>query len=449
MKQSYLIIIVVGALIFLAFSFLYPAFKILSGYSAKNMCSCVFIGGMTEQQVLNEDLGYGLFNWASNQVDRNKKQVKSSVFGLQEQTAVFRENLGCALIHEIPKDSLYQLKASGGSVKEDTLYSWPNKTDSISLLTGDQKIKLEKAMNWAFDHSDGSIKNTRAALIIYKRELIAEQYGEGFDHQSRMQGWSMTKSITSVLYGILYDNGLFQLNDPLEFIQQPEISIENLLQMSSGLEWEENYAWKSPVTTMLFESDTVAMAAMNTTVTNNPGTYWEYSSGTSNMLAYGLRSWFPDQGSYLSFPYDSLFNSLGMTSMIMETDASGHFVGSSYSWATARDWAKFGVMLCNDGKWNGKQIVSQEWIDFVTTPASASNGLYGGHFWLNAGGRYNTLPKDSYSCDGFNGQRIQIVPSMELVIVRLGLTYNPGDFQFNEWFGLIVDALNVKSPENG
>lgn len=421
---------------------LMPSLKIATGYAAKNLCSCIFVGGMSEEKALAEDLGYGPISYTSSVVDYEEKLTKTTMFGMHEQTAVYRDGLGCALIHKMSAEQARRIPAPSAVDKLDSISDWPGVKDSVDHLMPEKLSELENAVDWAFTEEGEQVKNTRAVAIVYKGQLLTDRYAGGFDETSRFQGWSMTKSITAMLYGILYDNDLLDLKEPLEFLNQPEISIENLLQMSSGLDWDENYVQRSAVTRMLFESDTVALPAAEVPLAKPPGTFWEYSSGTSNLLAYGLRQWRKDPEQYINFPYDSIFRKIGAYSMVMEPDASGHFVGSSYSWATAQDWAKIGTLLANEGAWQGEQIISKEWIDWMRSEATASDGQYGGQVWLNVGGKYKNLPSDAYSMDGFNGQKVMIVPSKDLVIVRMGLTFKPGDFDFDAWFEMILNAID-------
>lgn len=172
-----------------------------------------------------------------------------------------------------------------------------------------------------------------------------------------------------------------------------------------------------------------------------PNDHWEYSSGTSNILMTAMRVYFKSTDAYIRYPYENLFYKIGAYSMIMETDAKGNFVGSSYIWATARDWVKIGQLYLQDGNWTGNQLLSKEWVEFVQQEAPNSNGIYGGHFWLNKGKRYRDALADMYSLERFQGQRIFIIPSKELVIVRLGLTYNRADFDFNQWLVKIIQVV--------
>lgn len=171
-----------------------------------------------------------------------------------------------------------------------------------------------------------------------------------------------------------------------------------------------------------------------------PTEIWNYSSGTSNLLSGILRKQFDSHQQYINFPYTALIDKIGMTSMIIETDQTGNFVGSSYAWATTRDWAKFGILYLNKGQWNGAQLFDEEWISYITTPTEHSDGTYGGHFWLNAQGKFPDAPKDMFSANGFQGQRVFIIPSKDLVVVRMGLAEEP-DFNINKFLKNVLAAF--------
>jgi len=222
--------------------------------------------------------------------------------------------------------------------------------------------------------------------------------------------------------------------------ERSKITLHNLIQMNSGLEWEEDYGKISDVTKMLFLADDMAKIQLEKPATFEPNTHWNYSSGTTNLLSGILRRQFQNHQDYLDFWYASLIDKIGMHSMLIEPDMAGNFVGSSYGWATARDWAKFGLLYLHEGNWNGEQIFDKSWAKYVATPTPTSNGKYGGHFWLNAGGKYIDVPKDMYFCGGFQGQKVIIIPSKDLVIVRFGLTEDE-DFDFNGMMSGIISSI--------
>ena len=208
-----------------------------------------------------------------------------------------------------------------------------------------------------------------------------------------------------------------------------DITLHQLLQMSSGLEWEEKYHLPSYATTTLFSAYHASDPAIHTTLVNQPGEEFIYSSGTSNIISRIIRAQI-DTGEYYRFPYNELFYKIGMLHTTLETDPAGTCVGSSFSYGTARDWARFGLLYLNNGVWGSEQILPEGWVDYTTTPAPhAELRPYGAHFWLNAksakGKRiYPSAPPDLYWADGFNNQKIFIIPSLELVVVKLSASQN-------------------------
>jgi CubicO group peptidase (beta-lactamase class C family) len=185
--------------------------------------------------------------------------------------------------------------------------------------------------------------------------------------------------------------------------------------------------------------------ASNKPLTGRIGRDWSYSSGTTNILSRGLRLAINNDREYWSYPYEALFKPLGMASAYLETDSSGNFVASSLGWASARDWARFGLLYLNKGAWNGKQILQKGWIQHATTPSKGSKKGYGAHWWLSSKRRRPDLPRDSYSAEGYEGQLILVVPSSKTVIVRLGQTPKRISFNPNNFGALILSALNAQT----
>ncbi len=421
---------------------------IVSGYAAKNMCSCVFVAGMEEEKVTEEDLNFDMLSLASTDVDYSARTVTASVFGLNAKTAYYKENTGCMLTNKISPEEIYQYNPTQKSVKYDSLENWFSYIDTVEHLSKAQLTNLDKVLKKAFIEKDSNVhlKNTRATIVLYKGQLVGEQYAPNFDKNSRLMGWSMTKSLTATMLAMLADEGKIDLTKPTNISawqkdDRKHITWVQLLHMNSGLRWKENYAEISDAVIMLFNSDGIGEYATQIPLEHKPNQHWEYSSGTSNILATAMHSYFNSTDEYIDYIYTNLFYKIGMYSMIIETDAKGLFVGSSYSWATARDWAKIGQLYLQNGNWAGEQILTKKWVDFVQEEAPNSDGIYGGHFWLNKGGRYPDLPRDMYSLDGFQGQRVFIIPSKELVIVRLGLAYKSADFDFNGWVKEIITSV--------
>jgi CubicO group peptidase (beta-lactamase class C family) len=179
---------------------------------------------------------------------------------------------------------------------------------------------------------------------------------------------------------------------------------------------------------MLFNSADAAHYAADKPLTRPPGEKWYYSSGTTNIISRIIRSTFgKDYQAYIEFPFVSLFQKIGMYSVVMETDPSGTYVGSSFAYATARDWARFGLLYLQDGIWNGERILPQGWVNFSSSRTEVSNrGCYAAHFWLPARDNSDARLKSMYFASGHDGQFVNIIPDYDLVVVRLGLSKRGG-----------------------
>jgi hypothetical protein len=280
---------------------------------------------------------------------------------------------------------------------------------------------------------------TRAVVVVYDGQLIAEHYADGFNNKTKLAGWSMTKTVTGALIGILAGKGKLLVTTPAPVPEWQSdgdprhyISIENLLQQRSGLDFDEVYYRKSDATKMLFQKSDMAAFTASHPLKFKPGSVFHYSSGNSNILSRIIRQTVGDSV-YVCFPYNELFYKIGMYSAVLEPDPSGTFVGSSYMFASARDWARLGMLFLNDGVANNKRILPEGWVAKSTKAVSPDKRGYGYQIWLNTGidssvKHYPSAPSDMFYADGFEGQFIFVIPSKKLVIVRLGLTpYNNFD----------------------
>jgi hypothetical protein len=218
-----------------------------------------------------------------------------------------------------------------------------------------------------------------------------------------------------------------------------EITINDLMHMSSGLKWNEDYGDVSDVTNMLYSERNCYQSAIKAPFEKKPNAVWKYSSGTANILSGIVRITLKNDSQYFEFPYNELFRKIGMNSMVLETDANGYFVGSSYSYATAKDWAKFGQLYLQNGVWKGDTILPKGWVEYTKTSADAANGQYGAQFWLNRSRALPDIPEDMFSCQGHRGQRIFIIPSRQLVVVRMGFSENK--FDHNQFLKMILNAF--------
>lgn len=410
--------------------FLYPKLFIISGYAAKNLASHHYLTKRSVDDIHKSDNGIKNINLSEGHLDKTKKTATASVWGLQKRSAVYRPGLGAAVMNPESLDSKNIKKPNRVQPFIDKPYPFGHQKAKDTLFPEIDYDLIEKAVQNAFtDKKDEQTpKNTRSLLILYKNHIVAEKYAPGFDKETPMIGWSMTKSLVATLFGVLEKEMGFDKYQKLEVFPEwlkddrKNINTHHLLQMTSGLEWDENYAVVGDVTKMLFEDNDMSTRAIQKPLEHQPDEYFNYSSGTSNILSAILRAHFDTEQSYLDFPYQTLIDKIGMYSTIIETDPSGLYVASSYAWANTRDWAKFGLLYLNNGNWDGEQILSKEWINYVKKPSVASNGEYGAHFWLNQGDYIKDAPKDLYYADGYQGQRVFIIPSKDMVIVRTGLT---------------------------
>ncbi len=433
----FVLLIILGFAVF----FNYPKLTIISGYASKNMASTHFIAHRSVEDITAHDNNVPLISLAETQL--GKQEVTATVFGLKERTAICRQGLGCALVNDAYDPSLKLPIPKRTQTANGLPFPYGNQGVIDTTFAKVDYDLLQKAIEGAFD--DNETQKTRTVLVAYKNHIIGEKYVEGFSESTPILGWSMTKSVLATLYGILEYQNELNVSDPAPIAEwqndeRKNIGLNHLLRMQSGLAWDEDYANISDVTEMLFLDADMTTKQAGKAAIAAPEEVWNYSSGTSNLLSGILRDHFGTHQVYLNFPYTALIDKIGMHSMLIETDMEGNFVGSSYGWANTRDWAKFGLLYLNRGNWNGKQLFDPLWVDYVSKPTDHSEGTYGAHFWLNAGGKYPDVPKDLYSANGYQGQYVFIIPSKDLVIVRTGLAEAP-DFDVNGFLKEVVRAI--------
>lgn len=406
----------------------------------------MFIDQRGQEFTQLNDNNFSPIDMAQSSVDLDMKTASATVFGLKARTAIYREGLGCVLIpkHMEVTDILRAEKPKRTLEPGPLPYPYGEATQKDTVFTSVDYQQIHQVVDNAFKNS--SVQKTRSVLVIYKDQIIAERYADSLNRHSRLLGWSMTKSVLATLYGVLsFDRG-FQIDQPVKIEawkddERAKITYADLLHMNSGLEWVEDYAEISDVTEMLFQADNMAKAQVAKLPAYPPNTHFSYSSGSTNLLSGLLRNEFDSYSEYLNFPYKRLIDRIGMHSMVLETDAAGNFAASAYGWATTRDWGKFGLLYLHQGNWNGDQVFDKRWVKFVTTPSPNSNNEYGGHFWLNTPQKLPDAPMDTFYADGFQGQRVYIVPSKDLVVVRMGLA-STEYFDFNAFLSGITQAVN-------
>jgi CubicO group peptidase (beta-lactamase class C family) len=441
---KYSLLLLVLAIIYIVYTN-YPRLNIISGYSAKSMSSSVFLAERTLEITDKQDNNFSPINIAEDNVNVEEKSATASVYGFMKRKAIYKEGIGSILVLDDFEEDTKFLVPNRIKLTNNLPYPYGDAAQKDTIFSTINYNELQTAVSNAFDVNDEYIKKTRAVVVLYKDQIIAEKYAKGFDKNSKILGWSMTKSITSAVLGVLEKQGRIDVNQTNLFPEwendeRSKITLNNLLQMNSGLEWNEDYNTMSDVTKMLFLAKDMSKSQKEKPLTGKPNNSWNYSSGTSNLVSGYIRNQFKTHQEYLDFWYAELIDKIGMNSMLIETDLTGNYVGSSYGWATPRDWAKFGLLYLHKGNWNGEQIINEAWVNYTATPTNGSNGEYGAHFWLNAGGVYPNAPKDIFSCNGYQGQRVFIIPSKDMVIVRMGLTEN-SDFNFDKFLSEILASI--------
>jgi len=439
--KYFFLFLFLGALAYGADYFVNRA-PIFTGYAAKDLASWTFLTNRTKADIEKHDLNFFPVNLSHNVIDYKQKTVTGTFMGTAKQVAVYREGLGCTLLADADIKEVMKQKMTVKPLPEDAkdIY-WPmgdKLRDTIPPVVNMNKLKA--AIDSGFNSG-----NTRAIVVAYDTLMMREKYAHGFNKDTRILGWSMSKSITSSLIGILSGEGKLDVKAPAPIKEwandkRHKIRLEDLLHQASGLQWNEDYSDISDVTIMLYQKGNMAKYVINKPAEYPPDSVWYYSSGNSNVISEIIRRTIGNDQDYWNYPRNVLFNKIGMRSAVLETDASGNFVGSSYTFATPRDWARFGLLYLQDGTWQGKRILPKGWVKYTTTPVKCSDNQYGVQFWLNKGTQEVKGYPDIYYCDGYHGQRVFIVPSKDVVIVRMGLNGH-GEFDYNKFVTHILDAF--------
>jgi len=458
-----ILIVVLGAFAW----FLNNALPLGTGFAAKYLCSSTFISQRNPEIVFKEDLApiNPLSLAIDYQVHRQQKSVSADAFGFFRAKAIYLDGCGCSLVigtteEDMRRQAFYRPPAKYVKPSRRNDIAWPDGSrgpvDPASM--GIDPGKLNMALEAAFaEPGPAKPKKTRAIIVVYDGRLVAERYAPGFHKDMPLLGWSMSKSVTNALVGIQVKKQWLDIKAqaPVPEWQndgnhRPKITIDQLLRMSTGLKFEESYIPPDDTTRMLYESYDFAAYAAVRPMEAEPEAKWNYSSGVANIIARIVRQTAEkNDPSYYNFLRSELFDKIGMYSALMEPDPSGTFVGSSYTFATPRDWARFGLLYLQDGEWNGERILPQGWVKYTATPTPlAPQGEYGALFWLNAGSptnpgdrRWPRAPRNAFAATGFQEQKVIIIPSKKLVLVRFGATSDRKAWNTDEFIANVLAAL--------
>lgn len=400
--------------------YLSPIAPIATGYAAKTTCSGHFVSGRDAVDVSGDLPDNPLVPLLRTSTDEAAGTVSTTLLGLWGSTAWSTPGLGCTL------------------ADDDPAFTPPTGTPAATSLpeqsTDDPAVAAALDEAFAEDLPDGAAKRTRAVVVMQDGRIVAERYAGGFDEQTALLGWSMGKSVANAVVGRLVHEGGLQLDQAdlrpeWSGDTRAEITLDQLLRMSSGLAFQEVYDPDTDATTMLFRPGDTAAFAARKPLEADPGTRWSYSSGTTNIVCEVAAEAAGVPGAAL-VP-ELVLEPLGMESAVMELDSSGDPVCSSFMYATARDWARFGQWFLQDGMWEGEQLLPDDWVEYSTTPVELeTEHPYGAHWWLNEGPdgdlRMPQAPADAFWASGNEGQQVVVLPSQDMVVVRLGLSQDVG-----------------------
>ena len=432
---------------------------------AKLMCSAVFVSGFDAdfaRQTLGDSNALAAVAHRAKSsmpvVDRKRREVRITTKGGLTRTARYYGDQGCVSIPEGATGIAFKPKVVTRNVANAATTAWPM-GDMVSpgAANGLDVTKLRAAVDAAFAPDDAL---TQAFVVTWKGQIIAERYGAGATAATPLEGWSMGKSIAASLIGVQMQQGIYSLSQaaPIPEWQSAgdkrrEIRIRDILNMASGLrvraEQDPDYAYDGgyPDHWFYYTGNNAFAYAASRPQQWAPGVVGRYRNTDPVLINYLIRLGVEKSGGdYLTFPQRELFDRIGIRSAVLETDASGNFLTQGYDLMSGRDWARLGNLYLQDGVWNGTRILPEGFVKFVSTlaPAWMADGrpIYGGLFWINGDGGM-PIPKDSYYMAGAGGQYTIIIPSHDLVVVRLGryAGSRPGATSLNRALAQLVAAV--------
>jgi CubicO group peptidase (beta-lactamase class C family) len=423
------------------------ALQIATANVAQTLCADVFVSGLAPDRVFAENIApmQGMrivLPHLRYTVDTAQRTVTAQWHGRFTSVATYYPGYGCALPTMTPDAATLQAAREVVS---------PATTSAAPIVNTDPAIVDALARAFA-EPASGPRRNVHVIVVLHDGKIIAERYAAGFNPDTPQLGYSMSKSVVNALLGILVRQGKLDMHAPapVQAWQAPDdprqhITLDQLSRMTSGLDLTEDDSGFDPVSTMLFLRRDMAAYAADATLRIPPGTQWEYTSGNTLILGGVLRDAVGSGApGLIRFAHRELFDPLGMHHVLMEFDGAQTLIGSTRIYASARDWARFGELYLDDGMLDGRRILPEGWSAYVSRQTLDS--IYGAGFWTNTGTEADGshiiagMPGDAYFASGMNGQRIVIVPSRRLVIVRLGSTLDPPNFDMRGLVRLINDV---------
>ncbi|WP_426689807.1 serine hydrolase domain-containing protein [Rhodanobacter ginsengiterrae] len=424
------------------------ALRVATANVAQTLCAGVFVSGLAPERVFAENIAplrgmRILLPHLHYTVDTARRRVSANWRGRFVAEASWYPDYGCALPTTTPDAATLQAAHAAASAS--------------SVAEAPPVVSANRAINDALAHAfaepaSGPRRHVHAIVVMHEGTIIAERYADGFDPQTPQLGYSMSKSVVNALLGILARQGRLDMamRAPVAAWQDPadprhDITLEQLSRMTSGLDLTEDDSGFDPVSTMLLLRRDMAAFAAEAKLRVPPGTQWEYTSGNTLILAGVLRDKVGGGApGLIRFAHRELFDPLGMRHVRMEFDGAQTLVGSTRIYASARDWARLGQLYLDDGVVDGRRVLPAGWV--ADASRQTLDSLYGSGFWTNTGTGADGshiiagMPPDAYFASGLNGQRILIVPSQQLVIVRLGATLDPPNFDMRGLVRLVNEV---------
>jgi len=451
-----------GVLIWAVFQ-LRTVVDVACGYKSKVLCTAIFGSGRALDPQHADEIAadsYWLLRPFTAGVDRSAASVTTSFAGLRPRTAVHRAGLGATLTYGVRRTDPERVGLRYADPERVGLHHGDPEGAGLhgpAIRSGAAlRPEVQRLVDRAFEEPNPSrLRRTHAVVVVHDGEIVGERYARGVGPDTPLPGWSMAKSVLNTLVGILVDEGRLSIASrellPLWRAPDPRaaISIEDLLRMRSGLRFAEAYSnpW-SDVLQMLFNVPDAAAYASSRPLASAPGSSWSYSSGTTNILSAIVRRTV-GEAEYARWPRRALFDRIGMSSAVVEPDAAGTYVFSSFMLATARDWARYGQLWADAGRCGDLAIVSREWVRFSTRPTIESpDGRFGAHWWLKLNPEIGgsapaaaAIAPDAFFAIGHEGQTLTVIPSRRLVLVRLGAAIYIDAWNQAEFVAAIQEAV--------